>query len=133
MIHKLKHIFAANIMKNFDEDEFLKTCYPNIELGVLKCLANRIGYPEIFSCKYEKNKILCHIQLQENSFNDVLFKLSIYRSQFFNANQALRIIMHVDSTFSLNKRNIERTYFLEEKKKPKQISNIDEFKIQKSA
>ncbi len=118
-------------MKNFDEDKFLKTCYPNIELGILKCLANRIGYPEIFSGKYEKEIIIDHLQIQEETYNNVLFKLSIYRSQFFNANQALRIILHVDSTFSLNKRNIERSYYLKQKYQPKQVS--DDSKYQKSA
>jgi hypothetical protein len=117
-------------MKNFDEDKFLKSCYPNIELGILKCLANRIGYPE-FSGKYERDLVVQHLQIQEQTYNNVLFVLAIYRKPFLTANEALKIIMHVDSTFSLNKRNIERSYYLKKKYQPKQVS--DDSKYQKSA
>lgn len=120
-------------MANFD-DEFLKACYPTIELGVLRSLANRLGcYPEIFTDKYEIEVILEHLKIQLETFHNVLFVLSIYRNTFFTANQVLKIIMYVDGEFSLNKRNIERSYYFKSKNQPRHVTCFEDTKHQKSA
>ncbi|MFA9213052.1 MAG: hypothetical protein ACEQSR_04295 [Candidatus Methylacidiphilales bacterium] len=120
-------------MKDLNEDDFLKICYPKTELFLLKSVASRLGcYPEIFSDKYKIEIVIDHLEITVESFNDVIFRLSIFRKPYLKINQVVQIILFVDSTFSLKKRNLERSYYFKQKYKPEHVSDIDS-KYQKSA
>jgi hypothetical protein len=120
-------------MKNLDEDDFLRICYPKTELFLLKSVVNRLGcYPEIFSDKYKIDVVIDHLEITEESFNDVIFRLSIFRKPYLKINQVVQIILFVDSTFSLKKRSLERSYYFKQKYKPIRVTDIDS-KYQRSA
>lgn len=127
----VKLLFMANYFDN--EDEFLKIWYPEIPLNILKTLKIRIGEPLFPTDDYNKSRILNYLQVQENTFNDILFRLSIYRKENYSCHETLSIIMHVESTFSINKRNIEKDYYLKQKNMPKHVSFVEDTKHQKSA
>lgn len=120
-------------MANFSDDEMLRIWYPSVPLNVLKTLIIRIGEPLFPTDDYKKRRILDYLQIQENTLNDILFRLSIYRKENHSFQETLSIIFYVESNFSINRREIERSYYLKQRNMPKHVSFIENTKHQKSA